>query len=139
MQTRIDGVAANPLIVWSSRTSACKRKSALIGGGSDGDPPTVKSEKRLGNSEKKTRSSMREGKRERGQTQEFRRDLALLPSPIYIVERGVAPSLIAQTIEELSTHCRLSESPWDCQITRVDNALGGIMPLGGSAACCCQG
>ncbi|XP_073118014.1 uncharacterized protein [Elaeis guineensis] len=46
-------VAVNPLVVWSPGTSACKRKSALIGGGSGGDPLTVKSERRPGNSEKK--------------------------------------------------------------------------------------
>ena len=38
-------VAANPLVAWSPKMSACKRKSALTGGGSGGDPPTVKSER----------------------------------------------------------------------------------------------
>ena len=53
-------VAANPLVAWSLGTSACKRKSALTGDGSGGDPPTVKSERRLGNSEKKAKNSTRE-------------------------------------------------------------------------------
>ena len=39
------------------------------------------------------------------------RSLALLPSLVYIVELGMAPSLMARTSEELSTHCGLSEPP----------------------------
>ena len=41
-----------------------QKKSALIGGISDGDPPTVKSERKLGNSRKESRSSTREGEGE---------------------------------------------------------------------------
>ena len=41
-----------------------QKKSALTGGDSDGDPPTIKSERRLGNSRKESKSSTREGESE---------------------------------------------------------------------------
>ena len=59
----LENVAANPPVAWSPGTSACIRKSILTGGGSGGDPPTVKSERRLGNSEKKAKNSMRESEK----------------------------------------------------------------------------
>ena len=55
-----------PIASSSDRREACtckNEKSTLTEGGSGGDPPTVKSERRLGNSKKGTRSSTREGER----------------------------------------------------------------------------
>ena len=96
------GQSPRRLVVGNERL---QKKSTLTGGGSGGDPPTVKSERRLGNSRQELRNSTRECERERGGIQGVRKDLlALLPSPIYIVERGMAPSLMVLTIEGLSTH-----------------------------------
>ena len=75
MAITVISVAVNPLVAWSPGMNTCKGKSTLAGDASGGDPPTVKSERRLGNSEKKTKSSTIEEEREREQAQEFRSDL----------------------------------------------------------------
>ena len=120
-----------------------QEKSTLTGDDSGGNPPTIKSERRLGNSRKESRSSAkeREGRVSprvsKGPPQHY-------CLPRFIVEHGMAPSLMVQTMKSCQivggcqSHRGAVKSPWGYQITRVDNALGGIMPLGGSAACCCQ-
>ena len=94
LSTGIDVVAANPLITWSPETSACKRKSTLTGGGSGGYPPTVKSERRLGNRKKGRQRALR-GERERESLRVFGEDLQHCCLPRFIVGGGMAsPSVM---------------------------------------------
>ena len=92
----VSDVAANSLVAWSSGTSACKRKSALIGDGFDGDPPTVKSERRLDNS-KKNQGAQRKRVRVRareGNFEDFERNLlSTVAFPDIYSERWYGPAV----------------------------------------------
>ena len=137
------GQSPHRLVVGNERL---QKKSALTRGDSDGDPPTVKSERRLGNSRKESRSSARES--ERAREEEFRgfeRNLfqhCCLPH--FIVERGMMPSFMAQTMRELSNRRRLSElprtvkSPWVVKSLGLIYVFGRTMPQGDYAARPCQ-